>query len=101
MSNRIREVRGVPLGEYPCPDPDPTTEAKVVYRTPRDFILKGSNQLITVQKGNGDDQFILTFWTWCQDSRFKTAVKGTWYSEEVFLSKKQLHALQRMDLGGL
>ena len=93
-----QEFRGIPLGQYPSGDP---TETKIVYRTPPDFILGGSNQLITLAKDNNGDQFVLTFWTWCRDYRFKPQIKGTWYGHEQTLNKKQLHALQHMDFGGL
>lgn len=90
------KIKGVPIGEYP----DLMPEARIVYRTPPEFVGDGFNHLITLLKIREDD-FILSFWTWCQDHRYKTEVKGTWYLEDRNLNKKQLHAFQRMDFGGM
>lgn len=93
-----QQIRGIPLGLYPAPDP---AEVKIIYRTPPEFIDTGCNQLITLSRSSAPDVFKLTFWSWTRDYRYKPDIKGTWYSTECVLNKRQLHALQRMDFGGI
>ena len=93
----IKQLRGIPLGEYP-----PLVDGdRIIYKTPPEYMDRADNQLIMLGKGNSPDTFVLTFHTWSRDKRFKDPIKGTWDSYEVFLNKKQLHALQRMDFGGI
>lgn len=91
-----KQIKGMPLGEYPpIMDGD-----RVIYRTPPEYLDRASNQLILLGRGAAPDMFVLTFCTWTKDSRYKDP-RGTWSMNEVNLSKKKLHALQRMDFGGL
>ena len=92
----ITKLEGIPLGELPQLLP----EARVIYKTPVEFMQKSSRQLITLTKRD-QDTFIISFWTWHRDRRFTSAIKGTWHLEDIVLNKKQIHALQRMDIGGL
>ena len=90
------ELRGFGLGEYP----PLVIGDRIIYKTPVEYLEKSSNQLITLGKGTGKDQFVLTFYSWYRDRRFKNPIKGTWYQKEFCLNKKQIHALQRMEWRG-
>lgn len=94
MSSHL--LKGIPIGQYP----ELLPEARIIYHTPEEFFKQGHNQLITIYQRDVD-LFFVSFWTWSQDRRYKTEVKGTWYLEDVMLNKKQLHAFQRMDFGGM
>lgn len=91
-----KQYKGIPLGEFP-----PLVDGdRIIYKTPPEYMDRGSNQLIMLGKGNSPDTFVMTFHTWERDYRFKDP-KGTWTTSEFNLNKKQLHALQRMNFGGL
>jgi hypothetical protein len=91
-----QQIRGIPLGIYP-----EIGEAKVIYKTPPEYLANGMNQLITLARGSKPETFVMVFWTWCKDYRFKTNTKGTWYSHEFILSNRHLKAFKKIELGEL
>jgi hypothetical protein len=91
-----QQIRGIPLGIYPD-----TGKAKIIYKTPDQYLSQGSNHLIALGKDSDPNTFVMTFWTWAKDNRFKTETKGTWSCHEVILTTRQLRAFKKIELGGL
>lgn len=91
------EIKGVPIGHFPEIAPG----TKIIWRSPLDFFEKNRINLITLGQGNTEGEIVIGFCSWSQDHRFKPEVKGTWSCHEITLNGRQIHALQRMDLGCL
>jgi hypothetical protein len=75
------------------------TEARIIYQSPAAYYDMSFIHLMTLEKIN-DKNYILMFWTWHRDNRFKEP-RGYWKYTEIILNMKGIHALQRMDIGGL
>ena len=91
-----QQIRGVSLGIYP-----EIGEARIVYKSPPEYLTEGFNHLITLGKGNQPNTYYMTFWTWIKDRRFKIETKGTWYSREIIVTNRHLRAFKKIELGGL
>jgi hypothetical protein len=91
-----QQIRGIPLGIYP-----EIGEAKIIYKTPPEYLANGMNQLITLARDNKPETFVMTFWTWVRDYRFKKLVRGTWFSHKFNLSNRHLRAFKKIEVGEL
>jgi hypothetical protein len=91
------KIKRVPAGEYPAFVP----HSREIYKVPTELAGgNGFNQLINITRLK-EDVFVVSFWTWDQDLRYKLEKRGTWYKTDIFLNKKQLHAFQHFDFGGM
>lgn len=91
-----QKIKGIPLGILP-----EIGQANIVYKTPDQYISQGFNQIITLAKDSQPGAFVMTFWNWARDSRYKTDIRGTWVSREVILTSRHLRAFRHIELGVL
>jgi hypothetical protein len=91
-----QQIRGISWGTYPEIGTD-----KVIYITPPEYLSSRTNHLVTLGRSTLPNVFVMSFWQWEQDRRYKTEKRGTWSKHEVVLTNRHLKALKKIEVGDL